>query len=81
MAQIPRFNRDIFFFSILLNVFAALFSITPVKRLSFLVSASNSQVVTAILLCTLLKYSDLHDQWFLPRDASAVAAAALCSSQ
>lgn len=64
LAQIPCFNQDVFFPSILLpqNVFAALFSITPVKRLSFLVSASNSQVVTAILLCTLLKYSDLHDQ-------------------
>lgn len=64
MSKLPCFNQDVFFLSILLplNVFAALFSITPVKRLSFLVSASNSQVVTAILLCTLLKYSDLHDQ-------------------
>lgn len=63
-ANLPCFNWDVFFLLVLLplNVFAALFLITPVKRLSFLVSASNSQLVTVISLCTLLKYSDLHDQ-------------------
>lgn len=64
VANLPCFNWDVFFLLILLSlsVFAALFLVTPVKTLSFLVSASNSQLVTVILLCTLLKYSDLRDQ-------------------
>jgi len=64
LANPPCFNWDVFFLLILLplKVFAALFLITLVKRLSFLVSALNSQLATVILLCTLLKYSDLHDQ-------------------